>query len=138
MIQFQNDITYIYNNFVLLVHLKKKIIIKLKYIPKNKTSRKGIKNSSIILGGVSFRSRNLLAPSHVPSSVRSSRMPDTFLNPNLVFVRPIHGVDIIVAWLHNGKNRSACIHFSPFEARAVSISYTYIHMKTKIAVGNTF
>lgn len=120
--------------------LKKKIIIKLKYIQKNKTSRKGIKNSSIILilGGVSFRSRNLLAPSHVPSSVRSSRMPDTFLNPNLVFVRPIHGVDIIVAWLHNGKNRSACIHFSPFEARAVSISYTYIHMKTKIAVGNTF
>lgn len=124
---FQNDTTY--NNSVFPVHLKKKNkIIKLKYIQKSEASRKEIKNSSIILGGVSFRSRNLLAPSHVPSSVRSSRMPDTFLNPNLVFVRPIHGVDIIVAWLHNGKNRSACIHFSPFEARAVSISYTYIRI----------
>lgn len=122
---FQNDITY--NNSVLLIHLKKKKN-QSTYKKSFQASRKRIKNSSIILGEVSFRSRNLLAPSHVPSSVRSSRMPDTFLNPNLVFVRPIHGVDIIVAWLHNGKNRSACIHFSPFEARAVSISYTYIRI----------
>lgn len=123
---FQNDITY--NNSVLLIHLKKKKKNQSTYKKSFQASRKRIKNSSIILGEVSFRSRNLLAPSHVPSSVRSSRMPDTFLNPNLVFVRPIHGVDIIVAWLHNGKNRSACIHFSPFEARAVSISYTYIRI----------
>lgn len=58
-------------------------------------------------------------------------MPDTFVNPNLVFVRPIHGVDIIVAWLHNGKNRSACIHFSPLQAEC---SFYRIY-QTKTATG---
>lgn len=58
-------------------------------------------------------------------------MPDTFVNPNLVFVRPIHGVDIIVAWLHNGKNRSACIHFSPLRTEC---SFYRIY-QTKTATG---